>query len=61
MSYVNINYFNKKCYKLVKMKNSVRTVKFKTNNILSAIGYGAWHVRRYNEGLLLEIEYLVKK
>ena len=43
------------------MQNSNRTVKFKTTSILSAIGYSAWHVRHYNEGLLLEIEYLRKR
>ena len=61
MSYINTIFFNKKYYKLVKMQNSNRTVKFKTTSILSAIGYSAWHVRHYNEGLLVEIEYLRKR
>lgn len=58
MTYINTIFLNQKCYKLIKMQNSIRTVKFKTNNLVSAIGYDAWHVRHYNEGLLLEIEYL---
>lgn len=48
-------------YQMVQMKNSTRTVKFKTTNIESALGYLQWHIRRYHLGLLLEIAILKKK
>ena len=47
-------------YQLVKMKNCERTVKFKTINIESALGYHQWYVRKYREGLLLEVSLLKK-
>lgn len=47
-------------YQLVKMKNCERTVKFKTTNIESALGYHQWYVRKYREGLLLEVSLLKK-
>ena len=47
-------------YQLVKMKNCERMVKFKTTNIDSALGYHQWYVRKYRQGLLLEISVLKK-
>ncbi len=47
-------------YQLIQMKNCERIVKFKTENIDSAIGYLQWHTRKYRSGLLLEVSLLKK-
>ena len=47
-------------YQMIQMKNSTRTIKFKTTSLDSALGYLQWHIRRYRLGLLLEVSLLRK-
>ena len=47
-------------YQLIQIQNCERTVKFKTANIDSAIGFFQWYIRKYKKGLLLEISLLKK-
>lgn len=47
-------------YRLVQVKNCERILKFKTKNINSAIGFLQWYIRKYKQGLLLEVSLLKK-
>ena len=47
-------------FQMIQMKGSSRIIKFKSENIESALGYLQWHIRRYRKGLLLEISLMKK-
>ena len=42
-------------YKMVQIKGGKRIEKFKTTDIKQALRFHKWYVKRYREGLLLEI------
>ena len=42
-------------YKLVEIKGGKRIDKFQSEDINQVLKYHKWHVKRYREGLLLEI------
>lgn len=42
-------------YKMVQMKCGKKIEKFSSNDINKALNYLKWHVKKYKEGLLLEI------
>ena len=42
-------------YKLIQIKGGKREEKYKSTDINDAIKYHKWYVKRYKEGLLLEI------
>ena len=42
-------------YRLVSIKGSVKTNKFEAKEINQALKFHKWYVKRYKEGLLLEI------
>ena len=48
-------------YRLVQIKGGKRIEKFQTDDISRAIRFAKWHAKRYNEGLLMEIEPKKKK
>ena len=42
-------------YRMVQIKGGKRIEKFKTTDIKQALRFHKWYVKRYREGLLLEI------
>jgi len=42
-------------YKMIQIKGGKRIEKFKTTDIKQALRFHRWYVRRYREGLLMEI------
>ena len=42
-------------YRLVSIKGSTKTNKFESKDINQVLKYHTWHVKRYKEGLLMEI------
>jgi hypothetical protein len=42
-------------YKMMQIKGGKKVEKFKTNNIQRALRFHKWYVKRYKEGLLMEI------
>ncbi len=42
-------------YKLVQIKGGKRVEKYQTTDISDALKYHKWYVKRYREGLLMEI------
>lgn len=48
-------------YRMVQIKGGKRIEKFQTPDISRAIRFVKWYAKRYNEGLLMEIEPINKK
>ena len=48
-------------YRMVQIKGGKRIEKFQTPDISRAIRFAKWYAKRYNEGLLMEIEPEKKK
>lgn len=51
----NVNENTETLYRMVQIRGGKRIEKFQTSDIKRALRFHKWYVRRYHEGLLLEI------